>query len=180
MNVLVPVANGSESLETVTLINVLRRAEIPVVIASVESDLLIMATKDVQLKADKLLGEVATQKFDAIVLPGGEAGSRRLGADATLIAMLTEQRIAHRWYGGICAAPALCLSPNGLLDGKQATCHPLFKEHLLHFVDQAVVTDGHCMTSQGPGTTLSFALQWIENLVGRAKRDEVASAMLVH
>ena len=129
MQILVPAAHGSESLETVTLVNVLRRADIRVSLASVE--------------------------------------------DGTALNM------TRRWYGGICAAPALSLSPNGLLDGKQATCHPHFREKLLHFVDRPVVIDGHCMTSQGAGTGLEFALTWVETLLGKQAREQVADAILV-
>ncbi len=179
MQVLVPIAHGSESLETVTLVNVLRRAEIAVILASTEDELVIKATRDIQLLADCLFDTVIHQTFEAIVLPGGEPGARRLGAHKGLVDKLNEQRIAHRWYGAVCAAPALTLSPNGLLDGKQATCHPSFREHLLHYVEQAVVIDGHCISSQGPGTTMAFALTWIEQLLGKEASKAVAQSMLV-
>ncbi|MGQ0529444.1 MAG: DJ-1 family glyoxalase III [Panacagrimonas sp.] len=179
MNVLVPVAHGSESLETVVLVNVLRRASIRVCLASAEAETVINATRDLRLVADAPLSEVLDRDFDAIILPGGELGAQRLAKCEPLISKLAAQRLAHRWYGAICAAPALTLSPHGLLDGKQATCHPAFREHLLHFVDQAVVIDGHCMTSQGPGTSLAFALQWVEKLVGAETRKQIAAAMLI-
>lgn len=180
MKVLVPIAHGSESLETVVLVNVLRRASIPVQVASVETEMVVNATRDIRLLADVALSDVAAQEFDAIILPGGERGAERLALCTPLIAMLAAQRLAHRWYGAICAAPALTLSPHGLLDGKQATCHPLFRERLLHFVDMPVVIDGHCMTSQGPATSMEFALTWVEKLAGAAERKRVAAGMLVH
>ena len=180
MKILVPVAHGSESLETVTLVNVLRRASIPVTVASVETETLVNATRDIRLVADAALADMLGEEFDAIILPGGERGAERLALNGPLIAKLSAQRVAHRWYGAICAAPALTLSPHGLLDGKQATCHPLFRDRLLHFVDRPVVIDGHCMTSQGPGTAIEFALTWVEKLAGEAERKRVANGMLVH
>lgn len=180
MKVLVPVAHGSESLETVVLVNVLRRASIPVQVASIETETVVNATRDIRLLADVALADVESQDFDAIILPGGERGAERLAMCKPLIAKLAAQRLAHRWYGAICAAPALTLSPHGLLDGKQATCHPLFRERLLHFVDMPVVIDGHCMTSQGPGTSVEFALTWVEKLASVAERRRVAAGMLVH
>lgn len=179
MKVLIPVAHGSESLETVMLVNVLRRASITVRMASIETETVINATREIRLVADAPLSDVLDEDFDAIVLPGGEQGAERLGACRPLIAKLESQRLAHRWYGAICAAPALALSPHGLLDGKQATCHPMFRDRLLHFVDFPVVVDGHCMTSQGPGTGVEFALSWVEKLAGSAERSRVAGAMLV-
>ncbi|MGQ0701101.1 MAG: DJ-1 family glyoxalase III [Panacagrimonas sp.] len=178
MKVLIPVAHGSESLETVTLVNLLRRAEIPVCVASIETETVVNATRDIRLVADTAMSEIAGEDFDAIILPGGERGAQRLAQHALLIEKLASQRLAHRWYGAICAAPALALSPLGLLDGKQATCHPAFREHLLHYVDRPVVIDGHCMTSQGPGTGIEFALTWIEKLVGLDARRKVAAAGL--
>lgn len=178
MKVLVPLAHGSESLETVTLVNVLRRAGIPVRMASIETETVINATRDIRLVADLPLSEVQGEDFDAIILPGGEQGAERLAAHRPLIDMLLAQRLGHRWYGAVCAAPALTLSPHGLLDGKQATCHPAFRDRLLHFVDRRVVIDGHTMTSQGAGTTLEFALTWVEKLAGEAERKRVAATML--
>lgn len=177
MSVLIPIANGSESLETVTLVNVLRRADIDVCVASITSTRSVNGTRGIRLSADLELSAAVGRDFDAIILPGGEDGSRALGECKLLIERLTRQRLAHQWYGAICAAPALALSPNGLLDGKQATCHPAFREHLLHYVDQPVVTDGHCMTSQGAGTALAFALDWVTQLAGPEARDRVRQGM---
>lgn len=179
MRILVPLAHGSESLETVTLVNVLRRASIPVTLASIETETVINATRDIRLLADAAFADLDARDFDAIVLPGGELGARRLGQHLPLIEKLKSQRLAHRWYGAICAAPALALSPNGLLDGKQATCYPAFREHLLHYVDRPVVIDGHCITSQGPATAIAFALTWVEKLAGAEERQRVAASMLL-
>lgn len=178
MSILVPMAHGSESLETVCLVNLLRRAELEVELCSVEDTRRIDATRGIRLETDSLLQDHQGREFEAIILPGGEPGSRRLAESALLIEQLNRQRQAHRWYGAICAAPALTLSPAGLLDGKQATCYPAFRERLLHYVDRPVVIDGHCITSQGPGTAVAFALTWIEKLAGTERRHEVARTAL--
>lgn len=178
MKVLVPIAHGSESLETVTLVNVLRRANLPVRLASIETETVVNATRDVRLLADAPLADLLDDTFDAIILPGGEKGAERLAAHAPLVDKLRAQRLAHRWYGAVCAAPALTLSPLGLLDGKQATCHPAYRDRLLHFVDRRVVIDGHTITSQGAGTTLEFALTWVEKLASAERAREVSAQML--
>ena len=179
MNVLVPIAHGSESLETVTLVNVLRRAELQVTVASIEDSRQVHGTRDIALVADALFWDVATRDFDAIVLPGGEKGAAALSGHAGLMDKIKQQRMAHRWYGGICAAPALALAPHELLDGKKATCYPAFREHLIHYVDQPVVVDGHCVTSQGPATAMIFGLKLIELLAGPGRSRSVADALLV-
>lgn len=178
MNVLIPIADGSESLEAVTITNVLRRGGFTVTLAAIGRKTDIKGTRDIPLHADALFDDVASQEFDAIILPGGEAGAAALGAHAPLIDKLKAQRLAHRWFGGICAAPALALAPHGLLDGKQATCYPAFREKLLHWVDQPVVADGHCLTSQGPATAIAFGLALIEKLAGAETRHRVAADLL--
>lgn len=178
VNILVPIAHGSESLETVTLVNILRRGELPVTLASIEEQRQVRGTRDIALLADTLFWDVAAREFGAIILPGGEQGARALSQHAGLMDKLRQQRMAHRWYGGICAAPALALAPHELLDGKQATCYPAFRDHLIHYVDQAVVVDGHCVTSQGPATAIAFGLKWVELLAGADKARQVAAGML--
>lgn len=178
MNALVTVAHGSESLETVTLVNILRRAEVAVTVASIESTLAVEGTRGIPLTADVRYADVASQDFTLIALPGGEKGAQALAAHAPLVEKLKAQRLAHRWIGAICASPALVLSKHGLLDGKKATCYPAFREQLLHFVDLPVVVDGHCVTSQGPATAVAFGLQLVEVLCGADKRKAVAQALL--
>lgn len=180
MNALIPVSDGSESLETITIANVLRRADIRTTLASITGSRQVRGTRDIDFSADELYADVADQAFDLIALPGGEAGAHALAACAPLIEKLKAQRLAHHWYGGICAAPALVLAPHGLLDGKQATCYPSFRDALLHFVDRPVVVDGHCITSQGPATAIAFALQLVEALCGATTRRQVADGLLHH
>jgi len=177
---LVVVANGSESLETVTIINVLRRAQIEVTVAAVGDALTIAATRDILLLATVRHADVLQHHYDLIALPGGEVGARTLGANAALIQQLREQRLAHRWTAALCAAPALVLAAHGLLDGKQATGYPAFREALLHYVDLPVVVDGHTITGQGPASAMAFALMCVEKLVGEARRRDVSEALLAH
>lgn len=175
---LVVIANGSESLEAVTIINVLRRAAIEVTVAAVGDALTVKASRDILLLATVRHADVAQQNFDLIALPGGEAGAKTLAAHAPLIAQLAEQRRAHRWTAALCASPAFVLAAHGLLDGKQATTFPAFRDALLHYVDMPVVVDGHTITGQGPASAMAFALMCVEKLAGDAKRREVALALL--
>jgi len=175
---LIPVAHGSESLEAITLINVLRRAEVEVTVASIESELAVSATRGVRLHADKRLLDTLGHKYDLIALPGGEKGADALNRHAPLIEMLQQQNDLKHWLGAICAAPALTLAPHHLLDGRQATCYPAFKARLPRYVDKPVVMDGHIITSQGPATAMAFALILAEILAGPVKSKEVAAALL--
>lgn len=176
---LIPVAHGSESLETVTMVNVLRRAEMDVTVASIETELAVSGTRGVRLHADKRLLDTLGHRYDLIALPGGEKGADALNRHAPLVEMLQQQNDAQHWLAAICAAPALTLAPHHLLDHRQATCYPAFKQRLPRYVDKPVVVDGHVITSQGPGTALAFALIMVELLVGPARGREVAAALLL-
>lgn len=175
---LVVIANGSESLEAVTLINVLRRASIEVTVAAVGDALSVVATRDIMLLATVRHTDIAGHHYDLIALPGGEQGAKALAAHGPLIQQLREQRMAHRWTAALCAAPALVLAAHGLLDGKQATGYPALRNALLHYVDLPVVVDGHTITGQGPSSAMAFALMCVEKLSGEGTRRQIAQALL--
>lgn len=178
--VLVPLAQGCEELEAVTIIDLLRRAEIDVVTASLD-DGPVTASRGTVLLADTSLEAVRDQDFDMIVLPGGLPGAKHLENDQRLTAMLRRQQSAGRYTAAICAAPQV-LARAGLLDDKTATHYPGSLRQSdyprVNFVDMPVVVDGMVVTSRGPGSAMDFALQLIELLQGRGRRDEVESALV--
>jgi protein deglycase len=178
---LISVADGVEDLECVTLIDVLRRAEIEVVVASIESRRMITCARGTRLTADAMLVDVLAQAFDLIVLPGGMPGAQHLAEHEPLAERVREQAKAGKLFAAICAAPAVALQQYGVLKQRRMTCYPAFSDRLsgCSFVDQTVVVDGNCITSQGPGTALEFALTLVEQLRGKAVRKQVAEAMLV-
>ncbi|HEX9780446.1 MAG TPA: DJ-1 family glyoxalase III [bacterium] len=178
--VLVPIANGSEEIEAVCLIDILRRAGAEVTVASVEPELEVTAARGVKLTADCLIGECARVPYDLVALPGGMPGAERLAASAPLIELLTRQRDGGRLYGAICASPAVVLEPHGLLEGRRATAHPAFADRLKDqtAVQERVVADGPCLSSRGPGTAIEFALALVEALYGQAKARDIKAAML--
>jgi protein deglycase len=176
----ITVADGVEDLECVTLIDVLRRAEIEVVVASIENRRMITCARGTRLTADAMLVDVLAQEFDLIVLPGGMPGAQRLGEHEPLAERVRQQAKAGKFYAAICAAPAMALQPFGVLRQRRMTCYPSFSDQLsgCSFVDEPVVVDGNCITSQGPGTALAFALTLVEQLRGKGTRRQVAEAML--
>eukprot|EP00252_Welwitschia_mirabilis_P024971 TRINITY_DN7634_c0_g1_i3.p1 TRINITY_DN7634_c0_g1~~TRINITY_DN7634_c0_g1_i3.p1 ORF type:complete len:297 (-),score=48.56 TRINITY_DN7634_c0_g1_i3:81-926(-) len=180
--VLIPIGFGTEEMEAVILIDVLRRAGSDVTVASVESDLQIQCSRKVQLLADTDISNCTGELFDLVVLPGGMPGSTRLKECEVLQGIVKKQAEDGRLYGAICAAPAVALEAWGVLKGLQATCHPSFINQLSssRAVNSKVQKDGIVTTSQGPGTAMEFALSLVEQLYGKDKAGEVATHMVMH
>lgn len=178
---LIAVADGVEDIETITLIDVLRRAEVEAVVASIEDRRMFTCARGTRVTADAMLVDVLAQEFDLIVLPGGLPGAQHLADHEPLADKVREQAGAGRLFAAICAAPALALQGYGVLRQRRMTCYPALSDRLsgCTFVDQPVVVDGNCVTSQGPATALEFALTLVEQMLGKARRKAVAEAMLV-
>ena len=181
---LIPIANGTEEIEAVTMIDVLRRAGIEVTVASVNDsgELKIVGAQGITIVADCTIDDCTTALFDLIAVPGGLPGSENLAASSALDRLLREQAAKGRLYAAICAAPMLVLSSKGLLQDKIVTGHPMFQQNIeAKEVNgkSRVVVDGNCITSQGPGTALDFALDLVQQLCGVVKREEVGSRLVL-
>jgi len=176
--VLVPIAQACEEIEACCIIDTLRRAGAGVTVASV-GELQITASRGVKITADARIVDCASKTYDLIALPGGMPGAEHLRDSQALTEMLKQQKLSGRLYAAICASPAVALQKHKLLDGKKATCHPAMKDELPQWIDEQVVVDGNCITSQGPGTALAFALKLVEALFGAKQAKAVAGPMLI-
>eukprot|EP00967_Tisochrysis_lutea_P086293 scaffold121525_cov34-Tisochrysis_lutea.AAC.2 len=185
---LVPIAQGSEELEATAIVNVLRRAGWQVTLASVgvPAGEPVECARGQRLLVDQTIQQAAACEYDVVAIPGGMPGASNLGASEDVIAALQRQREAGAWYGAICAAPAVCLQPAGLLP-PHATCHPGFTQTLTDAgcedrdIDARVVVDDEwrCVTSRGPGTAIEFALKLVEVVQGPDAAAEVAAPMVL-
>jgi len=176
--VLVPVADGSEEIEAVTVIDLLRRADIEVVVAGLGAGP-VTASRGVVITPDVALDEALERDYDMIVLPGGGPGAEKLAADRRINRLLEQQLERGAGVGAICAAPAV-LAKAGLLRGRRATSFPGALDGLDHgaeLAEEPVVEDGPLVTSRGPGTAMDFALALIERLAGRGTRDRVEAGL---
>lgn len=180
--VLLAVADGSEEIELITLVDVLRRADVDVTMVSVMSQRQITGAHNVQLRADALMADVMDQEFDAIVLPGGMPGATHISECTALVSMLKEQQSRGELVAAICASPAVVLAKHGMLEGRRAVAYPGFEEGLTdagaELVVENVVHDGNIITSRGPATAMEFALYLVQVLVGEAKAAEVKAGLL--
>ena len=177
--VLVPLAQGCEELEAVTITDLLTRAGIKVVTVGLDEQV-VVASRGIKLIPDKLLNDVLEDNFDMIVLPGGLPGADHLNNDPGIQTIVKKLAANNKYTAAICAAPRV-LATAGLLEGKHATSFPgaldQFPVNNMTYEEKSVVIDGNVITSRGPGTAMDFTLTLIELLMGKEKRDEVEAGL---
>ncbi|MFP4560358.1 MAG: DJ-1 family glyoxalase III [Thiohalorhabdus sp.] len=178
--VVVPLVEGFEEVEALTIVDILRRAGVDVVTAAV-GDSPVRSSHDVPVGADTTVAAVKDDpEVEMVALPGGP-GTPRLAESGDLQALVERLQGEDKEIAAICAAPSV-LAGFGVLDGKRATSFPAVKEKLtavgVDYREEPVVRDGKVTTSRGPGTAMDFALELVEILEGRAKRDEVESGLM--
>ena len=182
--VLIPVSDGSEELEVVTIVDTLRRAGAQVTIASClpVAELTITGAQKTRIVADTHIEDCSEKSFHLIALPGGVAGAEGLKECATLTKLLREQQKSRKWYAAICASPAIVLAYHGLLDNVHATCYPSFMDRMDGAFPRpadAVVTDDkkRVVTGQGVGNAMGFAFKLIDVLYGKEAFRPIAKQM---
>lgn len=177
-HVLLPVANGSEEIELATIIDILHRAKVDVVVASVEKSVKVLASQGVKIVADKLIGDATGSIYDLIILPGGVASAERLQKSRILKKLLKEQDAAGRIVGAVCTSSAI-LHKHGLLKGKKTTAHPSTISELSDAVGgPKVVIDGKLITGRGLATVSDFALAIVSKFFGEARARSVAEGLV--
>ena len=177
--VVLVLAEGFEEVEAVTPIDLLRRAGVEVTVAGLNGTV-IKSARDLLISAEVTFDKVS-DNFDALILPGGGVGAKNLAASEKLKALIQEMNKKGKGVYAICASPVLVVSPTGILKGKSATCYKGMEEGFnpeTKYVNQKVVIDGNILTSQGPGTSIDFALAIIEQLCGKETAQKIKSDIL--
>lgn len=176
MRALVPLAEGFEEIEAVTIVDVLRRASIDVVTAALGANP-VRGSHGISVTADERLDAVRAGDFDAVVLPGGMPGSKTLRDDLRVRALVQAAAREGRWLAAICAAP-IVLEAAGVLAGRRATSYPGNELPSAVYVEERVVVDGKLVTSRGAGTALEFALALVERLKGPDIAEKLRAGMI--
>lgn len=176
--VLVAVAPGFEEIETVTVVDILRRAGARVTLAGTVEGVL-EGSRGIKIEPDELLHSVAEQDYDLIYLPGGQPGTDNLKKDGRIEKLLKRMFRQEKWIAAICAAPTV-LKKAGVLGNHSRTCHPSVQSELGcdNWVSERVVVDGKIITSQSPGTAMEFALKLVELLYGSERLKKVNDGVL--
>lgn len=173
MKAVVFLADGFEECEALIVVDILRRAGVDTVMASVMEDLTVDSSRHIKVQADAMAAEVEFGDADLIVLPGGRLGIENLGESA-LVKDMCREFAAGKLVAAICAAPSL-LAGLGLLEGKRSTCHPDFESQMAGAVlaDESVVIDGNIITGQGLGASFGFAFELVNILAGPETTEQI-------
>ncbi len=175
---LVLLAPGFEEIETVTVIDILRRAGVQVTSAGTV-DGAIEGSRKIKVMADVSIDSVSGSDFDLIVLPGGQPGTDNLAGDSRVKKILDEALANDRLISAICAAPSI-LSSYGYIKGKKATSHPSVQGKMgdVDYSEARVVVDGRWITSRAPGTAMEFAFQLVALVKGSEMVEKVNQGVM--
>jgi 4-methyl-5(b-hydroxyethyl)-thiazole monophosphate biosynthesis len=177
-SVLVPLANGFEEIEAITIIDVLRRAGIEVIVAGLET-LHVFGAHGLEVVAQLLLENVSIENCDMLILPGGMPGADNLRKDERLRSIVQKFNHENKPLGAICAAP-WALSDMDVLK-EHFTCYPSFEKRIDHgnyHGEKNVVIDENIFTASGPATAMEFALQITKTLRGEEVYNQVKAGLL--
>lgn len=177
--VILPLADGFEEVEAITVIDVLRRAGVEVMTVSVTGNLYVTGSHHITVKADSLFQSSGYPEAGMIVLPGGMPGAANLDCHEGLKYLLGEFNRQGKYLAAICAAP-MVLGNMKLLENKRATCYPGFEKYLegARLSDDGVVHDHNIITGKGAGFAMPFSLKLAEILSGHETASAVAAKML--
>ena len=178
--VVVLLAEGFEEIEALTPVDLMRRAGIDVVTASITEELQVMGSHGIPVTADTVISKLG-ETADALFLPGGKLGTDNLKASAETAALIKDYLDKGRYLTAICAAPTV-FGKMGLLKGRKATCYPGLEGQLTGAEwtgeEVSVAVDGNFVTSRGAGTAMDFSLKLIELLVSAEAADDIASKVV--
>ncbi|MGE4317516.1 MAG: DJ-1 family glyoxalase III [Deferribacterales bacterium] len=177
--VIVVLADGFEEIEAVSVIDILRRAEIETDVCGLTSDTIVSA-RDIKIVPDKAITDINPDEYDMIVLPGGLRGAKNIDESETVHKILEKFMKEEKYIAAICASPYI-LAKKGMLDGRLATCFPTFKgivAEVCNYQHAGVVVDENVITSRGPATAAEFSFTLVELLKDEGTADRLREMML--
>lgn len=172
-------ANGFEEIEALMVVDLLRRAKMPIKTVSMERDRRVTGGHQITVESDLMFAEMDARDAEMLILPGGMPGTTHLMEHEGLAGVLKEHNKEGKMLAAICAAPSV-LGMNHILKGKRATCYPGSEDKLLgaDYVDANVVEDGNIITSQGLGTALDFAAAIIARYEGEKTAEQIKKSVM--
>ena len=179
---LVFLAAGFEEIETVTVVDILKRAEVNVTVAGLTANV-TEGKHGLNVVPDKSIDDMSVTDFDAVIVPGGNTGYKNLRKDPRVIAMVKKASESNKILAAICAGPTV-LADAGVLEGKECTIYPGMEKELEAGggkpKQDMVVVDGNIVTSKGPATALPFGIKLAEMLAGKQVAEAVGQKTLAN
>ena len=177
-NVLVALAPGFEEIETITVVDILRRSGAKVFLAGTVEGA-IEGSRGIRILADMAMESASSQDWDLLVLPGGQPGTDNLQKDFRTLELVKQMNTNNRLIAAMCAAP-LVLQSAGILKDNTITSHPSVEDKLstINYSQERVVVDGNIITSRSPGTAMEFAMKLVELLFGKDRLEVVNKGVL--
>lgn len=176
MKILELLADGNETIELLTVVDYLRRAEIEIDMVSTTGNINLETSHGIKYQADYLLEDINPDEYDGVYIPGGTKGAESLRDNEKVIEIIKNFNKEGKLIAAICAGP-IVLDKAGVLEGKKVTSFPTIKEELTnigqYIDDEIVVTDGNITTSRGAAVTNYLALRLIEIIKGDVAKEEV-------
>lgn len=173
-------AQGFEEIEALTVVDVMRRAGMPLKTVSITNEHTVAGAHGIPVVADMVINDADLSDAEWLIAPGGMPGSTNLAECKTLTDALQQHNARNGKIAAICAAPAVVLSPLGILNGKEATCYPGFECKGAIMCDSPVVALENIITANGPATALMFAIAIVANSMGEAIAKEIGNGMLLY
>lgn len=172
-------APGLEEIEALTVVDLLRRADIEIAMISISDDLQVTGSHNIQICADKKWSEAEFEEVDMIILPGGVPGTKNLEAHEPLLQKIVAFHEEKKYISAICAAPSI-LGHLGILKGKNACCFPDYESHLKGAIvtQNEVEVSEHIITSRGMGCAIPFGLAIVERFRGKQIAESLSKKII--
>ncbi|RPA60470.1 DJ-1/PfpI family protein [Aerococcus agrisoli] len=182
MQTMILLGEGYEEVEAITVIDYLRRADIPVDIVSINEGLSTLGDHGIEIMADKMLDDIDVDAYDMVITPGGRPGAEKLAGDKRVTDLIAKQYDNQKYIASICASP-IVLNAAGIAGDLDGTNYPGFEDRVnyKHFHEDITFYDADhkVLTSRGPATAVYFALDIIKLLKGEAAAEKIADALLL-
>jgi len=176
--VLVPLAEGFEEIEAITIIDILRRAGVDVIVAGLDQKI-VEGSHGITVRADLRLDKVKVADVDMIALPGGMPGMKNLRQSTKVIQAIQQLQGADKFTAAICASPVV-LKEAGITEGRTVTSHPSHAKLMVrsNYTGKRIEVDEKLITGQAAGSAMEFAFKLVEVLMGKEKVEEVNRGVL--
>lgn len=173
------ISNGSEEVEALIPVDVLRRAGVDMKIVSTTGEQMITTSHGVNILCDALIEDCDFSDADLLMIPGGLPGAENLCMHPLVRKAIKEQYEAGKLVSAICAGPMI-FGSLGISHGRRMTCYPGFEDHLegATYTEELVTVDGNVITGEGPAATFPYAYTLCEILCGKATADSLREGMM--